>query len=179
MAIKQSWDTRSPRTDVIAHFGKPPLAVGITTLWDIAALSRVPGCVSRAGAREPRASNSWPPRRDMLGMYVSAHPLDGTTHILSRHRSTTITELTASGRTEGVVTLAGLITHVQRKTTKQGKTWAVVRLIMPKNVMAKNSRAAVGATSSAGRVRCGPGEGGMGRLTVRGGTRGSGRRRRA
>lgn len=29
---------------------------------------------------------------------------------------------------EGVVKLAGLITHVQRKTTKQGKTWAVVRL---------------------------------------------------
>ncbi|WP_234379750.1 DNA polymerase III subunit alpha [Streptomyces caniscabiei] len=76
----------------------------------------------------------WPRRqllaaeRDMLGMYVSAHPLDGTEHILSRHRSTTITELTASGRTEGVVTLAGLITHVQCKTTKQGKVWAVVRL---------------------------------------------------
>jgi hypothetical protein len=76
----------------------------------------------------------WPRRqlraaeRDMLGMYVSAHPLDGTEHILTRHRSTTITELTAAGRTEGVVTLAGHITHVQRKTTKQGKAWAVVHL---------------------------------------------------
>ncbi|WP_078507191.1 DNA polymerase III subunit alpha [Streptomyces turgidiscabies] len=82
----------------------------------------------------PIDDEEWPRKqllaaeRDMLGMYVSAHPLDDTEHILSRHRSTTITELTASGRTEGVVTLAGLVTHVQRKTTKDGRTWAVVCL---------------------------------------------------
>ncbi|WP_030019742.1 OB-fold nucleic acid binding domain-containing protein, partial [Streptomyces monomycini] len=66
--------------------------------------------------------------REMLGMYVSAHPLDGTEHILSANRDTTIPELVASGRTEGVVRLSGLITSVQPKTTKQGNAWAIVNL---------------------------------------------------
>ncbi len=66
--------------------------------------------------------------REMLGMYVSAHPLDGTEHILSANRDTTIAELVASGRTEGTVRLAGLITSVQPKMTKQGNAWAIVNL---------------------------------------------------
>ncbi|WEH41128.1 DNA polymerase III subunit alpha [Streptomyces sp. NBC_01218] len=66
--------------------------------------------------------------REMLGMYVSAHPLDGTEHILSRHRDTTISELLGSGRTEGIVKLAGLITSVDRRMTKQGNAWAIVNL---------------------------------------------------
>lgn len=66
--------------------------------------------------------------REMLGLYVSAHPLDGTDHILSRHRDVTIPELLASGRSEGVVKLAGLITNVERKMTKQGNAWALVNL---------------------------------------------------
>ncbi|MGW8556847.1 DNA polymerase III subunit alpha [Streptomyces tubercidicus] len=66
--------------------------------------------------------------REMLGMYVSAHPLDGTEHILSGNRDTTIPELLASGRTEGMVRLSGLITSVQQKMTKQGNVWAIVNL---------------------------------------------------
>ncbi|WP_329457454.1 DNA polymerase III subunit alpha [Streptomyces sp. NBC_01497] len=66
--------------------------------------------------------------REMLGLYVSAHPLDGTDHILSRHRDVTIPELLGSGRSEGVVKLAGLITNVERKMTKQGNAWALVNL---------------------------------------------------
>ncbi|MFC8086185.1 DNA polymerase III subunit alpha [Streptomyces sp. NPDC057340] len=66
--------------------------------------------------------------REMLGMYVSAHPLDGTEHILAAHRDTTIPDLLASGRTEGTVRLAGLITSVQNKVTKQGNAWAIVNL---------------------------------------------------
>ncbi|MFH8772035.1 DNA polymerase III subunit alpha [Streptomyces sp. NPDC017958] len=66
--------------------------------------------------------------REMLGMYVSAHPLDGTEHILSANRDTTIPELVASGRTEGMVRLSGLITSVQPKMTKQGNAWAIVNL---------------------------------------------------
>ncbi|MGN3955711.1 DNA polymerase III subunit alpha [Streptomyces sp. WAC8370] len=66
--------------------------------------------------------------REMLGMYVSAHPLDGTEHILAAHRDTTIPDLLASGRTEGVVRLSGLITGVQNKVTKQGNAWAIVNL---------------------------------------------------
>ncbi|MFF0591450.1 DNA polymerase III subunit alpha [Streptomyces sp. NPDC003781] len=66
--------------------------------------------------------------REMLGLYVSAHPLDGTEHILAAHRDTTIPDLLASGRTEGTVRLAGLITSVQNKVTKQGNAWAIVNL---------------------------------------------------
>ncbi|SCF59683.1 DNA polymerase III, alpha subunit [Streptomyces sp. DconLS] len=66
--------------------------------------------------------------REMLGMYVSAHPLDGTEHILSANRDTTIVDLISSGRTEGVVRLSGLISSVQPKMTKQGNAWAIVNL---------------------------------------------------
>ncbi|MGW5820620.1 DNA polymerase III subunit alpha [Streptomyces noursei] len=66
--------------------------------------------------------------REMLGMYVSAHPLDGTEHILAANRDTTIVDLVSSGRTEGVVRLSGLITSVTAKMTKQGNAWAIVNL---------------------------------------------------
>ncbi|WP_319731997.1 OB-fold nucleic acid binding domain-containing protein [Streptomyces niveiscabiei] len=68
----------------------------------------------------------WPRRqllafeREMLGLYVSAHPLDA--------RDCTLAALLASGRTTGEVRLAGLITGVQRKVTRQGNPWAVVTL---------------------------------------------------
>ncbi|MGO4427468.1 DNA polymerase III subunit alpha, partial [Streptomyces sp. MCAF7] len=71
----------------------------------------------------------WPRRqllateREMLGLYVSAHPLDGAEHILSRARDASIAELLASGRTAGDVQLSGLITGIQLKMTKQGNAW--------------------------------------------------------
>ncbi|MFD0007162.1 DNA polymerase III subunit alpha [Streptomyces sp. NPDC127178] len=86
------------------------------------------------GLEVPIGDGEWPRKqllsteREMLGMYVSAHPLDGTEHILSAHRDTTIPELVASGRTEGMVRLSGLITSVQQKMTKQGNAWAIVNL---------------------------------------------------
>jgi len=66
--------------------------------------------------------------REMLGLYVSAHPLDGAEHILSRNRDTSIAELLASGQSQGTVKLAGLLTTVERKMTKQGNAWAAVTL---------------------------------------------------
>ncbi|MFC8093616.1 DNA polymerase III subunit alpha [Streptomyces sp. NPDC057301] len=86
------------------------------------------------GLEVPIDEGEWPRKqllsteREMLGMYVSAHPLDGTEHILSANRDTTIPELVASGRTEGMVRLSGLITGVQQKMTKQGNAWAIVNL---------------------------------------------------
>lgn len=86
------------------------------------------------GLEVPIDEGEWPRKqllsteREMLGMYVSAHPLDGTEHILSANRDTTIPELVASGRTEGMVRLSGLITSVQSKMTKQGNAWAIVNL---------------------------------------------------
>jgi len=65
--------------------------------------------------------------REMLGLYVSDHPLFGVEHILSRAADCSIATLTGDeGRPDGAtVTVAGLITSLQRKMTKQGKQWAI------------------------------------------------------
>jgi DNA polymerase III subunit alpha len=66
--------------------------------------------------------------REMLGLYVSDHPLFGVEHVLSQHADTQIAALTAdeSGRPEGsMVTVAGLITGLQVKRTKKGDLWAI------------------------------------------------------
>ena len=66
--------------------------------------------------------------RDMLGLYVSDHPLNGLEHVLASASDVSIGQLiTDEGREEGaVVTVAGLITSVIRKTTKKGDLYAVV-----------------------------------------------------
>jgi DNA polymerase-3 subunit alpha len=63
--------------------------------------------------------------REMLGLYVSSHPLDGTERILERHRDCSIAELLDSDRTEGMVKVAGIISSVDKKVTKQGNVWAI------------------------------------------------------
>ncbi|MFD7907738.1 DNA polymerase III subunit alpha [Kitasatospora sp. NPDC059747] len=76
----------------------------------------------------------WPRRqllaleREMLGLYVSSHPLDGAEHILSQNRDTSIAELLGSGRSEGEVRLSGLITGVDRRINKAGNAWAIITL---------------------------------------------------
>lgn len=80
------------------------------------------------------SADEWPRKillsmeRQMLGLYVSAHPLDGTEHILSQYRDSTVVDLIASDRTEGGVRLAGLLSNVQHKVTKQNKPYAIVTL---------------------------------------------------
>jgi DNA polymerase-3 subunit alpha len=65
--------------------------------------------------------------REMLGLYVSDHPLQGLEHILTRERDVGIGELLADdGPREGQVTIAGMITNITRKTTKRGDIWAVI-----------------------------------------------------
>ncbi len=68
--------------------------------------------------------------RDMLGLYVSDHPLLGMEHVLSNGTDTTIGQLRADEeRPDGSnVTVAGLVTAVQRKITKKGDPWAMVTL---------------------------------------------------
>ncbi|UGQ12214.1 DNA polymerase III subunit alpha [Yinghuangia sp. ASG 101] len=66
--------------------------------------------------------------REMLGLYVSGHPLDGAEHILARNRDTTIADLLGSGRTDGFAELAGLITAVDRRVNKSGHPWAILTL---------------------------------------------------
>lgn len=66
--------------------------------------------------------------REMLGLYVSDHPLLGVEHVLRSHTDLTISELLDEGPADGVVTIGGLITGIQRKVSRQGASWAVVNV---------------------------------------------------
>ena len=67
--------------------------------------------------------------REMLGLYVSDHPLLGVEHILRSNTDMSISALLADDSTpDGMVTLGGLITGVQRKVSRQGSSWAIVSL---------------------------------------------------
>lgn len=64
--------------------------------------------------------------REMLGLYVSDHPLAGLEHLLSRSSDINIGTVKQDGAREGdVVTVAGLVTSMTRKITKAGKPWAI------------------------------------------------------
>jgi DNA polymerase-3 subunit alpha len=65
--------------------------------------------------------------REMLGLYVSDHPLQGLEHILAAERDIGIGQLLADdGPRDGTVTIAGMITNITRKTTRRGDIWAVI-----------------------------------------------------
>jgi DNA polymerase-3 subunit alpha len=74
--------------------------------------------------------------REMLGLYVSDHPLFGLEHVLSNGTDATIGALltdeddpAAQKYPHGsVVTVAGLVTGVNRKITKRGDPWATLTL---------------------------------------------------
>nr|WP_022893333.1 DNA polymerase III subunit alpha [Agromyces subbeticus] len=72
------------------------------------------------------ARPEWPKKqklafeRDMLGLYVSDHPLAGLEAPLAKHASTSILDLTTSDSTQDAdtVTVAGLVTSVQHRIAK-------------------------------------------------------------
>jgi DNA polymerase-3 subunit alpha len=66
--------------------------------------------------------------REMLGLYVSDHPLSGLEHVLAQAADVSIATLLADeARPDGsTVVVAGLITSLQRKMSKQGNPWAAV-----------------------------------------------------
>ncbi|HEU4810894.1 MAG TPA: DNA polymerase III subunit alpha, partial [Nocardioides sp.] len=68
--------------------------------------------------------------REMLGLYVSDHPLLGLEHVLSNASDCTIGQLMLDEeRADGsTITISGLVTSVQRKITKRGDAWAMVTL---------------------------------------------------
>jgi DNA polymerase-3 subunit alpha len=68
--------------------------------------------------------------REMLGLYVSDHPLLGLEHVLSNGTDCTIGQLMLDeDRPDGsTITICGLVTSVQRKITKRGDAWAMVTL---------------------------------------------------
>jgi len=68
--------------------------------------------------------------REMLGLYVSDHPLSGLEHVLAQSADVSIATLLADEfRPDGsTVVIAGLITSLQRKMSKQGNPWAAVTI---------------------------------------------------
>ena len=66
--------------------------------------------------------------REMLGLYVSDHPLLGVEHVLRSHTDMSISQLLDDGPQDAMVTIGGLITGIQRKVSRQGASWAVVNV---------------------------------------------------
>jgi DNA polymerase III subunit alpha len=65
--------------------------------------------------------------REMLGLYVSDHPLLGVEHILRSNTDMSISELVeVGGMQDGFVTIGGLITGISRKVSRTGSSWAIV-----------------------------------------------------
>ncbi len=66
--------------------------------------------------------------REMLGLYVSSHPLDGVEVLLERSRDHSIADILEGTDVSGSVRLAGIVTGVTKKVTKNGDVWALVGL---------------------------------------------------
>ncbi len=89
-----------------------------------------------AGVRVTPPPTEWDKRtllaheRDMLGLYVSDHPLFGLENVLSSLADMPISALSGESVSDGQpVTVAGLVTGVQRKTTRaKGEPWALFTL---------------------------------------------------
>ena len=67
--------------------------------------------------------------REMLGLYVSDHPLLGIEHLLRSATDVSISQLLDDvSSQERTVTIGGLVTGIQRKVTRQGASWAIVTI---------------------------------------------------
>jgi DNA polymerase-3 subunit alpha len=75
--------------------------------------------------------------REMLGLYVSDHPLFGVEHIIAAESDCSLSDLTGDdterpsggGRPDAqIVKVGGILSGVQRKVTKQGNQWAAATL---------------------------------------------------
>ena len=67
--------------------------------------------------------------REMLGLYVSDHPLPGLEHILAQSADITVAAPwpKAAGEPQSL-TLAGILSSVNRRVTKAGAPWAQAQL---------------------------------------------------
>ncbi|MFL6238423.1 MAG: DNA polymerase III subunit alpha [Actinomycetes bacterium] len=67
--------------------------------------------------------------REMLGLYVSDHPLFGIEHVLISASDCSVSALTAETVADGhVVTVGGIVSSLQRKMSRQGQPWAQAML---------------------------------------------------
>ncbi len=63
--------------------------------------------------------------KEMLGLYVSDHPLMGMEHVLRRRADCTISQLREGQEWTEVRTVAGVVTNLSRKYTKKGDLMAI------------------------------------------------------
>ncbi|SDL70733.1 DNA polymerase III subunit alpha [Tessaracoccus oleiagri] len=66
--------------------------------------------------------------REMLGLYVSDHPLNGLEHVLAEHSERPIAATVGEEGFRGNTTLCGLITSVNRRVNKTGAIYAQIVL---------------------------------------------------
>ncbi|MBU3705127.1 MAG: DNA polymerase III subunit alpha [Mycobacterium sp.] len=67
--------------------------------------------------------------REMLGLYVSGHPLDGIAHLLAAQTDTAIPSiLEGSVPTDSQVRVGGILAAVNRRVNKSGMPWASAQL---------------------------------------------------
>jgi len=67
--------------------------------------------------------------REMLGLYVSGHPLNGVEHILAAQADTTIPAILEGLVKDGSqVTIGGILASVTRRVNKNGEPWASAQL---------------------------------------------------
>ncbi|MCC2593012.1 DNA polymerase III subunit alpha [Tessaracoccus sp. OS52] len=64
--------------------------------------------------------------REMLGLYVSDHPLNGLEHVLEANGQHSIASVASPDGFRGETTVCGLITSVTRRVNKKGAFWATV-----------------------------------------------------
>ena len=81
------------------------------------------------------SAEEWPHKtlltfeRDMLGLYVSSHPLAGSEQILRKVAECPIAALYSDDYADGsMVAIAGMISTLIRKVTKDGRSWAMTVL---------------------------------------------------
>ena len=67
--------------------------------------------------------------REMLGLYVSGHPLHGVEHVLASRADTPITKILEGDVAEGAtVTVGGILASVTRRVNKKGEPWASAQI---------------------------------------------------
>jgi len=67
--------------------------------------------------------------REMLGLYVSGHPLHGVEQVLAAKTDTTIPSILDGTVAEGAqVTVGGILASLTRRINKNGEPWAVAQL---------------------------------------------------
>ncbi|WP_199438964.1 DNA polymerase III subunit alpha [Umezawaea beigongshangensis] len=67
--------------------------------------------------------------REMLGLYVSGHPLNGVEHVLESYSDTTIARILEGDVPDGTqITLGGILATVTRRVNKNGEPWASAML---------------------------------------------------